>query len=363
MVYAYLFILLALFAGATKGWCGKKTSFLMKEPADAAAFNALRMLLCIPIGFVFLLIEHSVPGLLLTPGALGLSAFSGACNAMFVVVWLFAVRHNAYMTVEISLMMGCLIPTFGTALLFSEPIHAAQIIGFILLTAAVVLINGYNRQISGKKTAGDIVLLVLSGTAEGLCGLSQQFYKHWVLPVCPSCTSAVFSFYTYVFAFLCLLLVLAGFRVAGKRRGVEGVSAETASAAGASTADTSAADTSAADTSTTDTSATGALAGSSAADTSAKGGTVRGFLQKVRPAAGYIAVMALCLFCHSYFQTLATAVFGMSSQVMYPLLKGGSLVFSTAMAALFFGEKLTKRSLFGIVTAFGGLLFINVFHF
>ena len=334
MVYAYLFILLALFAGATKGWCGKKTSFLMKEPADAAAFNALRMLLCIPIGFVFLLIEHSVPGLLLTPGALGLSAFSGACNAMFVVVWLFAVRHNAYMTVEISLMMGCLIPTFGTALLFSEPIHAAQIIGFVLLTAAVVLINGYNRQISGKKTAGDIVLLVLSGTAEGLCGLSQQFYKHWVLPVCPSCTSAVFSFYTYVFAFLCLLLVLAGFRIAGKRRGAEGVSAETAPAAG-----------------------------TSAADTSAMGGTVRGFLRKVRPAAGYIAVMALCLFCHSYFQTLATAVFGMSSQVMYPLLKGGSLVFSTAMAALFFGEKLTKRSLFGIVTAFLGLLFINVFHF
>lgn len=329
MVYAYLFILLALFAGATKGWCGKKTSFLMKEPADAAAFNALRMLLCIPIGFVFLLIEHSIPGLLLTPGALGLSAFSGACNAMFVVVWLFAVRHNAYMTVEISLMMGCLIPTFGTALLFSEPIHAAQIIGFVLLTAAVVLINGYNRQISGKKTAGDIVLLVLSGTAEGLCGLSQQFYKHWVLPVCPSCTSAVFSFYTYVFAFLCLLLVLAGFRIAGKRCGAEGVSAETAPAA----------------------------------DNSAPSGTVRGFLQKVRPAAGYIAVMALCLFCHSYFQTLATAVFGMSSQVMYPLLKGGSLVFSTAMAALFFGEKLTKRSLFGIVTAFLGLLFINVFHF
>lgn len=329
MVYAYLFILLALFAGATKGWCGKKTSFLMKEPSDAAAFNALRMLLCIPIGFVFLLIEHSVPGLLLTPGALGLSVFSGACNAMFVVVWLFAVRHNAYMTVEISLMMGCLIPTFGTALLFSEPIHAAQIIGFVLLTAAVVLINGYNRRISGKKTVGDMILLVLSGTAEGLCGLSQQFYKHWVLPVCPSCTSAVFSFYTYVFAFLCLLLVLFGFRIAGKRRGTEGVSA----------------------------------ADISAADAPTMGGTVRGFLGKVRPAAGYIAVMALCLFCHSYFQTLATAVFGMSSQVMYPLLKGGSLVFSTAMAALFFGEKLTKRSALGIVTAFLGLLFINVFHF
>lgn len=359
MVYAYLFILLALFAGAAKGWCGKKTSFLMKEPADAAAFNALRMLLCIPIGFVFLLIEHSVPGLLLTPGALGLSVFSGACNAMFVVVWLFAVRHNAYMTVEISLMMGCLIPTFGTALLFSEPIHAAQIIGFVLLTAAVVLINGYNRQISGKKTAGDIVLLVLSGTAEGLCGLSQQFYKHWVLPVCPSCTSAVFSFYTYVFAFLCLLLVLAGFRIAGKRRGAEGVSAETAPAAGASAADISAAGISAAGTSVAGTS----VADTSARGASAKGGTVRGFLGKVRPAAGYIAVMALCLFCHSYFQTLATAVFGMSSQVMYPLLKGGSLVFSTAMAALFFGEKLTKRSALGIVTAFLGLLFINVFHF
>lgn len=308
---AYIFLLLALFAGACKGWCGKKTSFLMEQPADAAAFNGLRMFLCIIIGIGFVFLEGHAAGLLLDGTMFAICLLSGISNAMFVVIWLFAVRKNAYMMVEVALMLGCLIPTFGTALLFGEEIRAAQIIGFVLLTAAVVLLTGYNKQITGKKTFGDILLLILAGTAEGLCGFAQQLYKHISLPAHPEYSSAVYNFYTYVFAFLCLMLVLLVFRMKDADKGAE----------------------------------------------------QENFGRKIRSVFVLIAVMALCLFCNSYFQTLATAVYGMSSQVLYPFMKGGSLILSTAMSAVFFGEKITARSVCGVTVAFLGLIFINVLSF
>ena len=45
---------------------------------------------------------------------------------------------------------------------------------------------------------------------------------------------------------------------------------------------------------------------------------------------------------------------------LYPLNQGGSLILSSVMAAVFFKEKLTMPCVLGILTAFAGLLFINV---
>ena len=47
----YLFLAAALAMGVTKGSCGKKTSGLVKETADALRMNTLRMLFCILFGF------------------------------------------------------------------------------------------------------------------------------------------------------------------------------------------------------------------------------------------------------------------------------------------------------------------------
>jgi multidrug transporter EmrE-like cation transporter len=46
--------------------------------------------------------------------------------------------------------------------------------------------------------------------------------------------------------------------------------------------------------------------------------------------------------------------------VLYPLLKGGCLVTVNIVAMLFFGEKITKRSVLGTTVALAGVVVMNV---
>ena len=75
----------------------------------------------------------------------------------------------------------------------------------------------------------------------------------------------------------------------------------------------------------------------------------------------YIVIMAISMFAATYFQTVATGDYGMSSQVLYPLIKGGCLITVNITAMLFFGEKITKRSLLGSAVALVGIVIMNVF--
>ena len=59
----YLFLTLALAAGVTKGYCGKKTSFAVRTNSDSMIMNLLRMLICIVIGFALLVIQNDLGSL------------------------------------------------------------------------------------------------------------------------------------------------------------------------------------------------------------------------------------------------------------------------------------------------------------
>ncbi len=51
---------------------------------------------------------------------------------------------------------------------------------------------------------------------------------------------------------------------------------------------------------------------------------------------------------------------GVSSQVLYPVCKGGCLILVNIMAAVFFSEKPTKLSVAGTLTALVGTVLINL---
>ena len=51
----YLFLVFALLAGVTKGYCGKKTSGFLSGFRDSMMANMIRMGLCIVIGFLIVL--------------------------------------------------------------------------------------------------------------------------------------------------------------------------------------------------------------------------------------------------------------------------------------------------------------------
>ena len=74
----------------------------------------------------------------------------------------------------------------------------------------------------------------------------------------------------------------------------------------------------------------------------------------------HIAIMAICLFAANYFQTVATGDYGMSSQMLYPIIKGGCLITVNFTAMLCFGEKMTRRTVAGSLVALCGIVSMSI---
>lgn len=292
----YLFLSIALFAGATKGYCGKRTSGYTNGLRDAILANIIRLLLCMMIGFSLILAAGDLKQLAPSRDMLLISLLSGASTAVFLVTWLISVKKGAYMMLDIFLTMGVLIPLVASNIFFHEVIRLSQWIGIAVLFAAVVIMCSYNNSIKARITPASFVLLILCGAANGIADFSQKLFTIRI----PEGSTAVFNFYTYVFA---ALVLIVSFAVTGKTEPT-------------------------------------------------------GSKSTLKHIFGYILIMALCLFANSYFKTLAAGQ--LKAVLLYPLNQGCSLILSAIMAAVLFKEKITIKAVIGICTTFVGLLIINV---
>lgn len=295
----YLFLALALLAGSTKGYCGKKTSGFVREYKDAMFTNFVRMVLCILISFLLLALSGRLSLLAVDLNVVLITLLSGVTTSVFVVAWLLAVRRGAYMMLDVFLMLGVIVPLLLSEFLFDEKIRLNQWAGLSVLLVAVVIMCSYNNQIKEKMSLKSLGLLVLCGIANGLTDFSQKLYVKTVA----DSSAAVFNFYTYIFSALVLLVFYLGAKVTDKT----GSSSET---------------------------------------------------DVLRRVGGYVAVMSVCLFLNSYFKTMAAGI--LPSAILYPLSQGASLILSSFMSMLFFKEKLTAKCITGIALSFAGLLIINL---
>ncbi len=292
----YLFLFIALFAGISKGYCGKKTSGYTTGFHDAILANIIRMVLCSVIGFVLVVITDGVKFLIPTTNTLLIAALSGVSTAFFVVTWLIAVKKSAYMMLDIFLMMGLLIPLIASNIFFNESIKLTQWIGIIILFVAVIIMCSYNNSIKTKMTPLSFLLLVACGVASGITDFSQKLFAKQVT----NCSAAAFNFYTYLFAMVVLIVT---FFLFPKTENTNDKS-------------------------------------------------------NIKKIFGYIFLMALFLFTNSFFKTLAAK--HLSAVLLYPLNQGCALILSALMASILFKEKLTIKAIIGIITAFIGLLIINL---
>jgi len=292
----YLFLLISLFAGATKGYCGKKTSGYTATIGNAVFANTIRMFLCIFIGFVLILATEDLRILIPSPTLLLISALSGISSAIFVVSWLISVKKSAYMMLDIFLMLGVLLPLTGSSIFFGESVKLTQWVGIGVLFVAVVIMCSYNNTIKAKLTIPSLLLLLLCGIANGVADFSQKLFTKCI----PAGSAAAFNFYTYVFAALVLVITYAVTR----KRAPDGEKAD------------------------------------------------------IKKIFGYVLIMAICLFANSYFKTLAAGY--LSAVLLYPLSQGCALILSAIMSAALFKERLTPKAIIGMITAFAGLLIINL---
>jgi len=292
----YLFLACALFAGVTKGYCGKRTSGYTANFHDAVFANTIRVILCAVIGFCLIIASGELRFIVPSFKMLLISALSGVSTAVFVVTWLVCVKKSAYMMIDTFLMLGVLIPLIASKICFNEDIKLTQWIGIFILLIAVLLMCSYNNSIKSKITPTSFLILVVCGAANGFADFSQKVYNKAV----PDSSATVFNFYTYIFA---ALFLICAFFLTRKSK-----------------------------------------------DENNKANVKKIFI--------FIVIMAICLFANSFFKTLAAG--HLSAVLLYPLNQGCALILSALMASVLFKEKLTVKAIIGIFTAFAGLIIINV---
>lgn len=312
---AYGIVTIALLCLAIKGYCGKKTSGYVKNTGDSFFFNLLRMLFCILIGGALVFIEGVQASLRAEPGMLLICLLAGASNAAFLAGWLLAIQKNSMVSVDVCLTLGSIIPAVLCACFFGEAVSLLKMLGFAMILAATVILAGHSKKTTGGGWLG-ILLLIIASVGDGMSGFAQQLYRQFYTEAGSLSHGAyypktVYHFYTYVFAAILLFVLLLVFRTARRK--------------------------------------------SSGADKEKK--------EPLTLSASivlYIFVMAVCLFAANYLQTIATNDYGMPSQVLYPIIKGGCLIAVNFMAMIFFGEKMTPRSIFGSLVALCGMISMSI---
>ena len=295
----YLFLTISLLAGATKGYCGKKTSGYVQGYKDAMFANTIRMMFCILIGFGMILFDGNIHKIVPSVSLLAVSALSGITTSVFVVCWVISVKKGAYMMLVVFLRLGVLVPILAGKIFFEESIKVTQWIGIGILFIAVYIMCSYNNSIKEKITITSLVLLIICGVANGLTDFSQKLF----MKMEGNTPISVFNFYTYIFSALTLFAFYNVFRKMEQKDGEE------------------------------------------------KGSGIKKIF-------GYVLVMSICLFANSYFKTKAAGY--LDSVQLYPLSQGASLIISTGMSALLFRERLTLKCVIGVLISFVGLIVLNV---
>lgn len=200
----YLFMSLALSAGLVKGFCGKKISGLVSTVKGTFYMNALRMLICVVVGF-FVVMSSGISSLQVDLKTLIITLVSGISTAMFVVSWIFCVRRGAYVMIDVFLMLGGGLTIALCKLFFNENASINQLTGFVLLVIASYIMCSYSSNIKGGFSLSSFLLLVVCGAFNGLTDFSQK----WFIYSQPTGNVGAFNFYTYLFAAAILLLSFA----------------------------------------------------------------------------------------------------------------------------------------------------------
>jgi len=291
----YLFLSIALTAGATKAYCGKKMGSFAANTQSAVLINIIRMSLCTVFGLLLILFNNNISFLTLDKRFLLISFVSGVSTSLFVVTWLLAVKKSAYMMVDVFLMLGAMVPMITGFFAFAEPITTKQWIGYGILIIATLIMCSYNNSIKAKLSLSTLAFLTLSGLSNGITDFSQK----WFVKEFPQIPASVFNLYTYIFAALALLIYYV---ITLKKEKPQ-------------------------------------------------------FEDGTKHKYTYIFIMAAALITNSLFKTKA-AMFLDSAQ-LYPLNQGMSLIIASLVAAALFKEKLTLKCIAGIILAFAGLIIMN----
>lgn len=225
-----------------------------------------------------------------------ISCFSGFMMTCSTIFGTLALKTG---TVALSSMFGTaglLIPCVAGIFLFDEPMSLGQWGGMLLFFVAAYLLISSSKQAFRKFTLKTFLLLVGVMLSEGLTMLSQQLFAN----LRPNGDVSVFSFLS--FGILGFAMLIPTVFVSTVKKPLEG-----------------------------------------------------------EPLTAKIlligAVLSVAIFLINQLATLSAAI--VSPVVLFTFINGGSTVIGSIVAAVFFKEKLTPKSILGIILGVGALIIIK----
>lgn len=231
--------------------------------------------------------------------AVGISALGAVSLAVSLFCSIEALKSGVMVLAAMAGSAGLLLPCIAGIFMFNEPMKPMQFIGIALLIFSGWLLIGYSKEQTGSFTPRTLLLLIGSMLSNGSVMLAQKMFSKYL----PDTSVSIFSFLTFGLIGIGMFIGLVPSLLSQSGR--------------------------------------------------AKIAAVP------KPVFLYGTISSIILLAINQLATLAGR--NVPSAIMFPINDGGATIITAITAAIFFKEKLTVRSVCGLILGIGSLIVINFF--
>ncbi len=231
--------------------------------------------------------------------AVGISALGAVSLAVSLFCSIEALKSGVMVLAAMAGSAGLLLPCIAGIFMFNEPMKPMQFIGIALLIFSGWLLIGYSKEQTGSFTPRTLLLLIGSMLSNGSVMLAQKMFSKYL----PDTSVSIFSFLTFCLIGIGMFIGLVPSLLSQSGR--------------------------------------------------AKIAAVP------KPVFLYGTISSIILLAINQLATLAGR--NVPSAIMFPINDGGATIITAITAAIFFKEKLTVRSVCGLILGIGSLIVINLF--
>ena len=231
--------------------------------------------------------------------AVGISALGAVSLAVSLFCSIEALKSGVMVLAAMAGSAGLLLPCIAGIFMFNEPMKPMQFIGIALLIFSGWLLIGYSKEQTGSFTLRTLLLLIGSMLSNGSVMLAQKMFSKYL----PDTSVSIFSFLTFGLIGIGMFIGLVPSLLSQSGR--------------------------------------------------AKIAAVP------KPVFLYGTISSIILLAINQLATLAGR--NVPSAIMFPINDGGATIITAITAAIFFKEKLTVRSVCGLILGIGSLIVINLF--
>ena len=295
-IFGYVSIFISVGFGIIKGFGSKKVSASVKTLRDNLDISLFRNIICSIFSLIIVLLLKN-PDLKVGLIEIVISAIAGISMAIFISSWIFAIKSDSYMLVSACASSSFIVPAVIGIFFLNEKLSPSKVIAFIIIVISLFFLLKYNTKLNGKIKFKTLLLLATVLLSQGVNQSMQKFFTNY--------SEKDISYYTFYSAIFTVLAIIAIYPFTKK-------------------------------------------------DKTEKEASV--LLNK--KILFYATLMAIALFGNSYFMTLASKK--VDAIILYPIANALSLGGSSAMSSIFFGEKMNRDSVIGVLLVFISLLFISL---